>query len=131
MFRRIFVSNKQVGLCLNFHDVQGINHLFNVVKKSTNHDTYGNMTKSKVQWWYDNLRYVALQMFEADGDVLLCCVNGRTRSPMYLVAYLVIIYNMTTVKAKGVVATLLQDSRGLIFDRYDSLTPLIELIEKT
>lgn len=114
---------------MDFHEAQGIVHLFNVVKKSNNHDTFENMTKHRAQWWLDNLRYVALQMFDADGDVLLCCVNGRTRSPIYLVAYLVIIYNMTTAEALDTVGTLLHDRRRLKIDRYNSLTPLIEHIE--
>jgi hypothetical protein len=39
-------------------------------------------------------------------------------SPMYLVAYLVISYHMTNVKAKGVVSTLLHFRLGLGLDSY-------------
>ena len=96
------------------------------LKKSTNHESFDSMTKGRAMWWLDNVRYVVLQLFDADGDALLCCRNGRTRSPMYLVAYLVIIYNMTTLNAKKVVAKLLHESRGMELDRFDSLGPLIE-----
>ena len=47
---------------------------------------------------------------------------------MYLVAYLVIAYNMTTGAAMHVVGKLLRDQRGEQLDRLGSLKPIIDII---
>ena len=74
------------------------------------------------------MKYVALQLSDTDGDVVLFCNQGRSRSPMYLVAYLVIAYNMTTGAAMHVVDKLLRDQRGEQLDRLGSLKPIIDII---
>jgi hypothetical protein len=86
------------------------------------------MSKSLKQWWIDNMKYVALQMLDTAGDIVLLCKNGRTRSPMYLVAYLIIIYGMSVNAAMNSIGDLLQEQRELELDRHRSLVPIVEHI---
>jgi hypothetical protein len=65
---------------------------------------------------------------DAEGDVVLLCNRGRSRSPMYLVAYLVVMYNMKSCAAMKCVGKLLLEQRGEVLDRYGSLKPVIDLI---
>ena len=126
--RYIFVSSKEVGLSKCFHDDMNIISLFHLIEKSTNHEDYSDMTSSTRQWWLDNMRYVALQLMNTEGNIVIFCNKGRTRSPMYLVAYLVIMHCMTVSRAMSVVGTLLHDQRKLVLDRHRSLVPIIERI---
>ena len=86
--------------------------MFNVLKKRTNHNDNEDMTRATAQWWIDNLQYVALQLFDTPGNVVMFCKHGRTRSPMNLVAYIVISYGMSPEMAVGVVRKVLRNQRG-------------------
>lgn len=83
-------------------------------------------TKTTVQWWIDNMQHVALQLLDTAGDVVIFCNKGRSRSPMYLVAYLILIHCMTPDESMTLVAGLLLEQRNEILDRYGSLKPIVE-----
>jgi hypothetical protein len=117
-----------VGLSKLFHEDMHIVHLFNLLKKSTNHESYSEMSCRTKQWWLDNMKFVVLQVIDAEGDVVLLCNRGHSRSPMYLVAYLVVMYNMRSCAAMKCVGKLLLEQRGEVLDRYGSLKPVIDLI---
>lgn len=112
----------------SFHHEKDISFVFNVIKQSTNHQHHTDMNSTTKQWWLDNLKYVALQMFDAEGNIVIFCKRGRSRSPIYLVAYLIIIYNMCPADAQNVVRESLLEQRAEILDRYDCLTPFIHCI---
>lgn len=126
--RNIYVSSLQVGVSRAFHEEHGIKTLFHLIKKNSNHESYDDMTLTTRKWWLDNMQYVAVQMLDAEGNIVLICNSGRTRSPMYLVAYLIIMYSMTVRKSMKVVADLLNEQRSLVLDRYRSLVPIVENI---
>lgn len=126
--RNIYVSCKEVGLSFCFHEAKEISSLFHLINKSSNHQHYQDMTHTTKQWWIDNMQYVALQILDTEGNVVLFCNKGRTRSPMYLVAYLIIMYSMTVSHAMSVVGKLLEEQRGLTIDRHDSLVPVVDHI---
>jgi hypothetical protein len=86
------------------------------------------MTDKTKQWWIDNMMHVAIQMLDSEGDIVLFCKQGRSRSPMYLVAYLVIVHNMSTHTAMEVIRKLLREERGEELDRFGCLEPVIERI---
>ena len=123
--RNIYVSSKEVGLSNAFHTEKDIQYLFHMICKSNNHQHSTDMTPSRRQWWTDNMQYIALQLFETEGNVVLFCNNGRTRSPMYIVAYLIIIYGMNVNDAMHVIEKLLMEQRHLELDRYDSLLAIV------
>lgn len=126
--RNIYVTSKEVGLSSIFHTEMGINSLFHLISKSNNHEHYTDMTTQTKQWWVDNMQYVALQLIETEGNVVMFCNKGRTRSPMYLVAYLVIVNSMSVREAINHVTRLLDEQRGLELDRHQSLVPIIQRI---
>ena len=62
-------------------------------------------------------RYGVLQINKTKGNICLSCKNGRTRSPMYLVAYLVLCYEMSVEEAYATVGSMLLLNRNQIIDR--------------
>ena len=130
MKRKIFIGKKDVGLSLPFHQEFDIEGLFHLIIKSNNHEDFDRMDEPRRQWWIDNMQYVALQMLDTTGNIVLFCNNGRTRSPMYLVAYLVIMYTMSVSNAMDFVGQLLLEQRGLQLDRFKSLVPIVEIISR-
>ena len=128
MFRIIFVASKEVGLAKAFHVKKRIRAVFNVIKLCNNHEHHGMMTVGKKRWWVNNMKHVALKMFDVDGNVVLLCNHGRSRSPMYLVAYLVIIYGMEPSNALAMVSKILFESRRELLDRHECLVPIIHFI---
>ena len=115
------------------HEAMDVKYVCNVIKKSTNHTHYEDMSKTLKQWWIDNMRYVALQLVDEEGDVVICCTiwKNQVPRPMYLVCYLVIIHGErvdTMYVAMNTVNALLQRDRQHTLDRHRSLIPIIEHI---
>ena len=86
------------------------------------------MTAKTKKWVLANMRFVALQIADTPGNIVLFCQNGRSRSPMYLVAYLVVSFSMQVNDAIAHITELLQFQRGQKLDRFNSLTAAIEHI---
>lgn len=68
-----------------------------------------------------NFYQVCLQMFDAEGNIAICCKSGRSRSPMYLVIYLILFNDMTVSSAMNSVSRLLRRGRSECIDRYYTL----------
>lgn len=83
------------------------------------------MTPQRRQWWVHNMIHVVLQMVRTSGNIVLLCNHGRSRSPMYLVAYLIIIHSMSSVAAKALVHELLAVQRQEHLDRFETLSPIL------
>jgi hypothetical protein len=120
-----------IGMSRSFHEEKNIDFMFNLLKKRTNHNNYEDMTKTTAQWWIDNIQFVALQIYDTPGNGVIFCKHGRTRSPMYLVAYLVIIYGLSPELAVREVRRILREQRGELLDRFESLIPIIIHIYQT
>ena len=110
--RWIFVSTKAAGLSEAFHNDKEIGSLFNVLKPNSTHASFTDMTPTTKKWIVDNMQYVALQLFDAKGNIVIFCKNGRSRSPMYLVAYLIIFYGVSVHEAMHSINDMLVDQRG-------------------
>lgn len=128
--RKIFFTTHKVGQSHSFHVEKRIKHVVHLIKSTdilkNNHESHINMTPLLRKRWFINLINVTLQVFEVEGNVTMFCYNGRSRSPMYLVVYLIIIYNMTPDEAMDTVRNLLSSQRDQPMDRHDTLTPLVE-----
>lgn len=122
--RYIYVTAQAVGLSHAFHIAKKIDFLFHLIKKNTNHEDYINMETPTRKWWVNNMCHVALLMSDTEGNIVLMCNNGRTRSPMYLVAYLIIMYSMSVAQSMNIVENLLRDQRDQPLDRHRSLVPI-------
>ena len=123
--RKIFIATKEVGLSRAFHGEYNIKSGVNVIRMSTNHSDYDDMSKSMKTWWIHNMRYVAMQLAETAGNVVIFCNNGRTRSPMYLAAYVIIMRSMSISNAMTTVGGLLFEQRHYILDRHRSFVPIL------
>lgn len=123
--RTIFIASKAVGLSRAFHEDKRIDNLIHLIKKCNNHDHHTDMTAHTRKWWFQNLINVALKLYDVPGNIVLCCNHGRSRSPVYLVVYLIIVHNISDREALSVVGELLTSQRGETIDRFDTLTPII------
>ena len=124
--RHIYISRKDVGLSKAFHVEKEIRCFFNVLSPNATHESYISMSSHTKQWLVTNMRYVAIQMYDAVGNVVIFCYNGRSRSPMYLVAYLILFYDLSYSDARECVSSLLQDDRCQLLDRNNDFGPACE-----
>ena len=72
------------------------------------------------------IRYGVLQINKTKGNICLSCKNGRTRSPMYLVAYLVICYEMSVEEAYSSIGSMLIMDRNELIDRKQKFLSFIQ-----
>ena len=129
--RYIFVTSKDIGKSELFHKDFNIQSIWNVIKPCSNHEHSSYMTKQMKEWFVTNIKYVCLQMFETKGNIALFCNCGRSRSPMYLVAYLVLFCNKSMDVAMGIVDRSLHESRKYSLDRHCSLYAIVVIIAGT
>lgn len=123
--RLIFVTSQEVGQSELFHLEHDIQSIWNVIKPCSNHEHSTNMTKGMKEWFIINVKYVCLQMFDTDGNIAIFCNTGRSRSPMYLVAYLILFCDMAFDRAIKKVEDLVQEGRGQALDRHCTLHEII------
>lgn len=97
--RTIFVTDKFSGMTESFHLDKQITCFFNVIEPVNLHVSFVHMKACEQTWQLDNLMSVALQIHDTEGNVALFCNHGRSRSPMYLVVYLVIFYDLSVDEA--------------------------------
>ena len=126
--RNIFVSTWQLAHSAKFHEQMQVNGLFDVIKPNTIHQYFVNMTALNQKWLLMNMRYVSLQIYKTDGNIILSCKNGRSRSPMYLVVYIIVVYDVTIAEAMKIVSTILFDVRNVELDRYELYVPALRYI---
>jgi hypothetical protein len=93
---------------------------------STDDEHYHMLRPSSQAWIHNNMRYAVLQIHRTDGNVVINCRNGRTRSPMYLVAYLVVCCGLEPDAADHMVRQSLWQDRACELDRDGRLLPVIE-----
>ena len=124
--KKNYICTKEIGWSKAFHDDFNIKNIFHVTRVNSDHSHHSYMNAELRQWWTTNFIYVTLQMMSTEGNICLFCNNGRSRSPMYLVAYLVVVHSLFPSDAMDIVRCKLWDVRGEQLDRYDSLGVIIE-----
>jgi hypothetical protein len=129
--RKIFVTTKQVGKSQLFHEEHSINSIWNVISPCSNHEHSSYMSNHTKQWFVTNILHVCLQMFDTEGDIALFCNGGRSRSPMYLIAYMVLFCDVPFDVAHHRIDRLMAQSRNQVLDRHFSLHEIIAIILKT
>ena len=128
--RNIYIASMYVGMSSAFHAEKRIESSLHLIKKNTNHQHHTDMTSMTRTWWFHNLIYVTLQIYNAKGNVVMFCKGGRSRSPIYLVVCLIIIYSMPVSEAMCTVESLLAAARHEVMDRHGCLTPIVEDISE-
>lgn len=126
--RHIYVASQQVGKSELFHIEFTIQAMFNVIKPCSNHDHSTYMSKSRKEWFTLNIEYVCLQMYDTVGNIVIFCNCGRSRSPMYVVAYFVLFHNMTVHAAMKHVEYILLHEREQVLDRHATLYDIVDAI---
>lgn len=121
--RTIYVADTVVGNSEAFLVDKNIRCVFNVIRPQNLHVSYHHMTPNERRWVLQNLKYVAVQMLDTNGNVVLCCNHGRSRSPMYLVVYMILFHELSVNVAMDIVKTSLEQSRSMELDRYNTLQP--------
>lgn len=111
-----------------FHDERDIKSIWNVINPCTNHEHSTNMSPRRKQWFVINMCQVCLQMFDTEGNIAIFCKSGRSRSPMYLVSYLLLFNDMTVDNALNHVGLLLRVARNEWVDRHYSLYDIVVLV---
>ena len=66
-----------------------------------------------------------MQILESEGNVALFCKSGRSRSPVYFAAYLVMCHDFAVYEAVKCVESLLLEQRNQIMDRYQCFVPVL------
>lgn len=83
------------------------------------------------EWFVTNIQHVCLQMFNSKENIVIFCHSGRSRSPMYLVAYLVLFCNESLDTAMKLVEQLMQrDRHRQLLDRHCTLHEIVATIEE-
>ena len=80
--RHIFVTSKEIGRTKSFHNQYDVQSLWDVIKPCSNHEHSSNMTPHRRKWFVTNMLHVCLQMFDTEGNILIFCNTGRSRSPI-------------------------------------------------
>ena len=128
--RQIFVTSKLVGKSKLFHEEFDIQSYWNVISPCSNHEHSTDMTTHRKEWFLNNVTHVCLQMLDTEGNVAIFCNTGRSRSPMYLVAYLILFCDKTFPVAISHVEDLLLEGRNESLDRHCSLHEIIARVSE-
>ena len=127
--RHIFVTSKEIGGSRLFHVEYDIQSIWNVINPCSNHEHSSDMTPHRKKWFVTNILRVCLQMFDTEGNIAIFCNTGRSRSPMYLVTYIMLFCDKTIDRAMFNVEELLSASRAnQELDRHCTLYEIISSI---
>lgn len=88
--RSIYVCTREIGRSRAFHEAKGIIHFLDLV--NTNDEHSNDLSKTAKGKIYYHMCNVILQLASTNGNVCIFCGRGRSRSPAYLAAYLVIVH---------------------------------------
>lgn len=126
--RHIYVTRQVVGVSEAFHLEYDIQAIWNVISPNPDHQHSSYMSPQRQHWYINNILHVCLQMFDTEGNIAIFCCAGRSRSPMYLAAYLIMFCDMTHENAVTYVDRLLRQCRHQELDRHDTLYAFIVTI---
>ena len=117
--RYIYVSRKEVGRSRVFNEQKHVDYFLDLVGSDDIH--WYDLTPRERQKLHDSFIDVALQLECCDGNVSIFCDRGRSRSPAYLAAYLVMGLGHTAFQSYRVLSLVFvenrDDSRGIDRDR--------------
>jgi hypothetical protein len=126
--RHIYVVDKQMGYSKVFHEEHNIHRIFDVIRPCSNHEHSTDMTPHMKRWFIINIKNVCLQMYDCTGNIAIFCHMGRSRSPMYVVAYIILFCNKSLDEAMLAMETLLDKQRHQLLDRHNTLYEIVACI---
>ena len=126
--RHIYVVTKEIGYSKIFHQEYDIQRVFDTIRPRSWHDHSFDMTDFRKNWFTTNIENVCLQMFDSDGNIAIFCNSGRSRSPMYVVAYIIMFRNESLDEGMKIIERLLYEQRGQPLDRHHTLYGIVASI---
>lgn len=113
--RKIYVCRVEVGRSKAFHDAFNICHFVDLVRTNDEHSIdLGRRQQDKV---YQQICSIALQIADCDGNICIFCGRGRTRSPVHIAAYLIVVHCYSPEEARAVLSYAFvlhrSDTRGI------------------
>lgn len=127
--RNIVVAHRKLGESNAFLREHNIRHCIDL--KTTRDDSFLMLRPSEKETIYGIIKTAVLAIADARGNLCIYCVMGRSRSPAFIAAYLVVIGCYSTAKAYAVISdiyiTCRVDPRGI--DRDRRFWPYVQRLE--
>jgi hypothetical protein len=117
--RNIVIAHRKLGENASFRTQHNIQHCIDL--RRTRDDSYLMLTAGEKKKIYGYVMAVVLQIADAPGNVCIYCIMGRSRSPAFVAAYLVVVCCYSTAAAYSVLSAIFidarKDARGIDRDR--------------
>lgn len=127
--RNIVICHRNLGVSSAFRREHGITHCIDL--KRTRDDSYIMLTAGDRKKIYAIMKSVVIQIADTPGNLCMYCIMGRSRSPAFLAAYMVVIGCYSTAEAYSILSPIFirsrKDIRGI--DRDQRFSPFVERLE--
>jgi CO dehydrogenase/acetyl-CoA synthase beta subunit len=128
--RKIYISKREVGRSRAFNEEFGIMHFIDLV--NTNDEMSVDLGVRARESVYQQICRIVLQIAQSDGNVVIFCGRGRTRSPAHVAAYYIVVMCYTPDEARSMLSrqfiTQRGDNRGIDRDgRFAAYLKRLEL----
>lgn len=128
--RNIVIAHRSLGENAAFRKQQNIQHCIDL--RRTRDDSYLMLTAGEKKKIYGYVMAAVLQIADAPGNVCIYCIMGRSRSPAFVAAYLVVICCYSTAGAYSALSAIFvrnrKDARGI--DRDRRFWPYVQRLER-
>jgi hypothetical protein len=127
--RNIVVAHRKLGESNAFLREHNIRHRIDL--KTTRDDSFLMLRPGEKEKNYGVIKTAVLEIADARGNLCIYCVMGRSRSPAFIAAYLVVVCCYSTAKAYAVMSEIYKlsrsDERGI--DRDRRFWPYVQRLE--
>ena len=127
--RKIFISRREVGRSQCFLEEFAIRSFVDLIRTNDEHSNdLSSRGKEKV---YRQICNIVQQLSNSEGNVVVFCGRGRTRSPVHVAAYFIVLHCYTVQEAHTILSKRLStyrgDNRGI--DRDSRFTLYLDRLE--
>jgi hypothetical protein len=108
--RNIYICSRAVGKSRPFLDEFNIKNVLDLIGPKDLHPIV--MTEAEVRRFYLVMMLLVIEMANTEGNLCVYCYNGRSRSPAFVAAYLVVVECYSCRQAYSTLSRLFVSSRG-------------------
>lgn len=113
--RKIYVCKREVGRSKAFNEEFCIKYFVDLCR--TNDEFSGDLGVRAKEKVYRQICRIVVEMIDSEGNIAIFCGRGRTRSPIHMAAYFIVVCCYTTRQARSMLSAryFLQrgDNRGI------------------